>query len=72
MRRQEKKKLRFKQYQFALSTIPVTVIVLAAVITTVLLQQPGSGEALQNGAAAPDFKLLDAENGNTITKQSFN
>lgn len=27
---------------------------------------------MQKGVAAPDFKLLDADNGKTITKQTFN
>jgi thiol-disulfide isomerase/thioredoxin len=72
MRRQEKEKPRIKQHQFATSTIPVALIVLAAVIAAVLLQQPAVAHALQNGITAPDFKLLDAQTGKTITKQTFN
>ena len=37
-----------------------------------MLQQIFNAKALQNGVAAPDFKLLDADNGKTITKQTFN
>lgn len=37
-----------------------------------MLQQTFNAKALQNGVAAPDFKLLDADNGKTITKQTFN
>jgi thiol-disulfide isomerase/thioredoxin len=44
----------------------------ATVLGTALLQQTVSAEALQNGVSAPDFKLLDEETGNTITKQTFN
>lgn len=75
MRREEEIKSRFLHHQSATTyIIPFSVIIITAAVvsTIILLQQTGTAEALQNGVTAPDFKLLDAQTGDTITKQTFN
>jgi cytochrome oxidase Cu insertion factor (SCO1/SenC/PrrC family) len=71
MRSEEKKNSRIIQHQSSVYITRFSVIIAVAVVSAVLLQQVGTAEALQNGVAAPDFKLSDVEAGKSITKQTF-
>jgi hypothetical protein len=65
--------LRTKNYKeiYTRYLVLCSIVGAAIIIIPMLLQQIVGAQVLKTGENAPDFKLIDSEKGNILTKQNF-